>query len=201
MEPREAGPDPATPIDSRALDDLRYIRRTLESSTAFTAVPGTGGILMGASALCAFALASLPSLQEHWLAVWLADAPVAVIVGGWFLVAKARRSGMKLSHGGGRRFFLALAPALVAGAVLTAVLVGRGHRDVIPGTWLLLFGTGVLTAGASSVAAVPLLGASFMAAGVAAFLAPPSWGHALLGVGFGGLNVGFGIWIRRRHGG
>jgi hypothetical protein len=188
-------------MESHAARDLAYIRRTLEVSTAFTAVPGRGGIAMGISALVAAAFAAAPKGQPHWLWIWLADAAAASVMGGWALGAKARGAGQAVSRGAGRRFVFNLAPALAAGAVLTAALHGAGADAVIPGVWLLLYGVGVVAGGAFSVRPVPVMGVCFMLLGAAALLAPGSWSNGLLAAGFGGLNIVFGVLIARRYGG
>ncbi len=66
------------PLPLRALDDLRYIRETMERSAAFTASPGWGQLLMGVTALAAAAIASRQSTPTRWLSVWLIEAVVAV---------------------------------------------------------------------------------------------------------------------------
>ena len=191
---------PPEHLHDRAMDNLRFIREAMESSTAFTSVPGYGGVAMGVTALAAAALASAPTLAQSWLAIWVADAVVAALIGGWSMARKARGQGVRLSRGVARRFLLALSPPILAAIVLTVALVSLGADAAIPGTWLLLYGTGVVTGGAYSVRAVPTMGACFMALGLMALVLP---GHAnvLMAIGFGGLHVVFGLIIARRHGG
>ncbi len=195
---------PAEPIASlevHAADDLRFIRHTMERSATFTAVPGRGGAVMGAIGLVGAALAAIQPSAERWMAAWLAAAALAFAVGVVTMRQKARRAGVPLTGAPGRRFAVSLAAPLVAGAALTAGLWLQGAWGLMPSVWLLLYGTGVVTGGAFSVAPLRVLGASFMMLGVAALLTPPSWGNAWLGLGFGALQVGFGLYIAKRHGG
>jgi len=185
------------------MDNLRYIRETMESAAEFTAVPGWGGLAMGISALVAAGLTRLTSTYEQWLVIWMVDAVFALTVGGWAMARKARGAGVSVSRGAGRRFVLSLGPALLAAALLSGVLyqAGPAAREAIPGMWLLLYGAGVVTAGAFSVRAVPVMGAGFMILGGVAFLAPLSWSTPLMAAGFGGLHIVFGAIIARRYGG
>ena len=70
------------PIDARAADHLRYIRETMERAAEFTAVPGWGGVTMGMTALAAAVLAARQSSPRAAVAVWLAEAFVAVAIAG-----------------------------------------------------------------------------------------------------------------------
>ncbi len=190
-----------TALGDRARDDLRFIRRTMERGPAFTAVPGWGGVAMGVSALAAAGLATTRSTAEGWLGVWLADSLVAVAIGIWAMRRKARHAGLPLLSGTGRKFVLSFLPPAVAGVILTLAQYRADNLTLVPGTWLLLYGAAVITAGTFSVKAVPVMGLCFMALGGVAFLAPPAWGDPLLAVGFGGLHIAFGIHIARNHGG
>ena len=197
------GPSRGEPqaLQDRALDHLQFIRQTMERAGAFTAVPGWGGAAMGLSAVAAAVLAARQESARAWLAVWLADAALALTVGLGSMWRKARRVDVSLRRGAGWRFLLSLCPPLAAGALLTAALYRGGSLYAIPGAWLLLYGTGVVTGGAFSVRIVPLMGVCFMVLGALALFAPPAWGNVLLATGFGGLQVIFGIVIARRYGG
>lgn len=198
--PRHSDPEPIA-LHHRAMDDLRYIRETMERAGSFTAVPGLGGVAMGAAALLAAFLAARQPTAERWLLVWLAAAVVAVLIASLTMTRKARGAGMSLLDGPGRKFALSFLPPVVAGAALTAVLFRSGAVDLIPGMWLLLYGAGVVTGGTFSVRVVPVMGVCFMALGVAAFLSPPAAGDIYLAAGFGGLHIVFGAAIARRYGG
>jgi hypothetical protein len=196
--PERAG---APALHARAMDNLSFIRSTMERATAFTAVPGWGGVAMGVTALLATVLASNSPSVNQWLAVWLSASGLAFAIGGWAMVMKARRAGTTVMSYSGRRFVLSYVPPLAVGALLTLVLVRAGLYSALPGTWLLLYGTGVVTGGAFSVRVVPIMGLCFMALGAIALLAPPEWGELLLAAGFGGLHIIFGLIIARRYGG
>lgn len=191
--------DPPPTFGDRAVSDLSYIRSTLERSGRFTAVPGWGGVLMGAIALLAAGLSPLAGGGWPW--VWLGAAALAFPSGGWLLLRKARQQGLSLFRGRGPRFLLGLCPPLIAGIVLTPLLWRAGLSGLLPTTWLLLYGTAIMTGGASSIPIVPISGACFMVLGIVAALAPASWGIPLLAAGFGGLHIGFGSWVGVRHGG
>jgi hypothetical protein len=189
------------PLDAHAAENLRYIRGAMEGAARFTAVPGWGGVAMGATALAAAAWARQERSPQRWLGVWLLEACVAVVVGVAAMVLKARRSGTTLSSGPARRFLLTLTPPIGAGAVLTLALAREGLVTLLPGVWLLLYGTAVVTGGAMSVRPVLAMGALCMLLGCAALASPAAWGTAYMAAGFGGLHVGFGLVIARRHGG
>lgn len=186
-------------MSDRALDHLAFIRSTMESAGSFTSVPGWGGIAMGLSAIVTAIL--VHNSPEHWLTLWVVDAVIAAAIGGFFMRSKAATLGQKLASGVGRRFLLNLSPALLAAAVLSFVLLQSGRADLVPGSWLLLYGVAVVSGGAFSVRPVPIMGMCFMVLGAITLLGPPSWANALLATGFGGIHLVFGAIIARRYGG
>lgn len=198
--PRRPASEP-TALGDRAMDDLRFIRRTMERGPAFTAVPGWGGAGMGVTALLAAAVAATRPTPDGWLAVWLVEAVVAVGLGTWAMHRKAHRAKLSLLSGAGRKFALSFLPPALAAALLTVALYQAGEFALLPGTWLALYGAAVVTGGAFSVKVVPVMGLCFMALGGVALLAAPAWGNPLLAAGFGGLHLVFGFHIARKHGG
>jgi hypothetical protein len=188
-------------MHAHAIDNLRYIRQTMERAGSFTAVPGTGGILMGAIALVASMLAGRTDAVVPWLAIWVAAALAALTTGVIFATRKAHAAKMPLLSGPGRKFIIGLVPPMAAGAIVTAALYRVGIPGLIPGAWMLFYGTGVLTGGAASVRVVPVMGACFMLMGTVALFAPAAWGNSLMAAGFGGLHILFGTIITVKYGG
>jgi hypothetical protein len=202
MEPVAGAQEPGGSGDVR-LDDLRFIRQTMASAGSFTAVSGVGQMLVGLSALLAAAISKHMVLGSGWMELWLAEAAVAIAISVASSERKAKRMGVPLWSAVARKFVLALVPPLVAGGVLTVALwyAGEGVRHMVPGMWLLLYGTAVVTGGSFSVRVVPLMGYAFMVLGCVALALPLGWAWLLLGVGFGGLHIMFGYEIARKHGG
>ena len=192
-------------LHAHAMDNLRYIRRAMERAGSFTAVPGIGGMLMGSTALAAAWLASRQADRPAWLGIWMVEALLAVSIGIAGAAWKARRARLPLVSGPGKKFVAGFAPAMFAGALLTAVLFRAHLAQFLPGMWMLLYGTAVVSGGAASVRVVPLMGGCFMAAGAIVLWWPgagmPLSGDALLAAGFGGLHIVFGTIIAVKYGG
>jgi hypothetical protein len=183
------------------MDNLRYIRETMERASSFTGISGWGQVAIGLSAFIAAGLAAQQVTFNHWLAIWIAEAAVSLLIAGWSIDRKARRTKTPFLNGAGRKVMFSLTPPIFAGVLLTVVLYSAGLTAVIPGVWLLLYGTGVVTGGMFSVTVVPVMGLCFMSLGAAALFAPQSFSDWLMAAGFGGLHVAFGIVIARRYGG
>jgi hypothetical protein len=188
-------------MHEHAMDHLRYIRQTMEGAASFTAVPGIGGIAMGATALFAALIAAHQTSPEGWLAVWIGEGGLALAIGIVGLVRKAKSVQVPLLSRPGRKFALGLFPPMLSAALLTLVLFQAGLTSPMPGIWLTLYGVGVVAAGAYSAKIVPAMGLCFMVLGTIALFSPPAWGNWLLAAGFGGLHTVFGIVIARRFGG
>jgi hypothetical protein len=196
----ESQPEPPA-LHDRAMDNLRYIRETMERATAFTGISGWGEIAIGVTALAASGVAALQPTFNSWLAVWIAEGLISLLIAGGSMDRKARAIEMPLGSGPGRKAVFSLTPPLIAGGLLTIVLVQAGLNNAIPGVWLLLYGTGVITGGMYSVKVVPIMGICLMVLGALALFSPPAFANWFMAAGFGGLHLVFGAIIVRKYGG
>ena len=193
--------EPVPALHDRAIDNIRYIRETMERATPFTGISGRGEMAIGATALVASVIAARQPNFKYWVYIWLAEGFISLLIAGWSMDRKARSLQMPLFSGSGRKAVFSLAPPVIAGGLLTIVLVRAGLPSAIPGVWLLLYGTGVITGGMFSVRAVPAMGLCFMVLGAIALFSPPAFANWFMAVGFGGLHVLFGAIIVRKYGG
>src|SRR5258708_16208150 len=79
---RAPGDEPPA-LHTRAMDNLRYIRETMEGASAFTAVPGWGGVAMGITAMITALIAARQSTRDRWLAVWIGEAVISFCIAAW----------------------------------------------------------------------------------------------------------------------
>jgi hypothetical protein len=187
------------PIESHAVATLRYIRASMDAAGS-VAVPGSAGIALGAIGLAAAVLASTAALRPYWLAVWLAAALIGAGVGGTIMARQAALHGSLLGAPL-RKLILCLLPGIFAGAVLTLVHWLGGNLHAMAGTWLLLYGCALISTSAPTTRIVGILGALFVLLGLLAFWLPDELHTAVLGAGFGGLHLLFGVLIGRKdHG-
>src|SRR5207237_8400647 len=104
----------------------------------------------------------------------------------------AHRANSRLLSRPRRKLLLSFAPPIVVGPLLTYTLYHAGALTTLPGVWLLLYGTAIVTGGAFSVRVVPVMGLCLMLLGAVALFAPAVWGDAFMAAGFGIVHVGFG---------
>jgi hypothetical protein len=188
-------------LQGRAIDNLAFIRETMERSSVFTSVPGYGGMLMGLTAVVAAYIAYTQTYIREWLFVWLIEAGLAFLIGLLAMWQKSKIANTSLISAPAKKFAMSFAPPLICGIVITLGLWRFGMFEIMIPIWLLLYGAAVVTGGSFSVKAVPIMGWCFICLGTLAFFLPPSYGNLLMGLGFGVLHIIFGFIIARRFGG
>ena len=188
-------------MQARAMDNLRFIRETMEAAATFTAVSGWGTVLIGLTALVAAGLAAATESTVRWVFIWMVEAVLSVGISIYTMSLKSRAAGLPLWSEPARKIVFSFVPPMLVGALFTLVCFEHNLLGLLPGVWMLLYGVGVVAAGTFSVRIVPVMGLAFMVVGTVALFAPASWTTACMAAGFGGLHLFFGALIARRHGG
>lgn len=198
---KEEDRDEPVNIGDRAIDNVRFIREMMERSSSFTAVPGYGGMLMGATAVVAAYIASQQIYLRDWLIVWLTEACLAAAIGILAMWQKSRIAGESLMSAPARKFAFGFAAPLVSGVAVTLGLWRYEHYEVMAPVWMLSYGAAVVTGGAFSVRAVPVMGWAFIVFGAASFALPAAYSNYMMLASFGILHIVFGAIIGRKYGG
>lgn len=188
-------------ISNRAIDNLAFIRETMERSASFTAVPGYGGILMGVTAIVAAYIANIQVYLVDSLTVWLIEAALAFAIGLLAMWQKSKLAGQSLISTPSKKFALSFAPPMFVGVVTVLGLWKFGQYNLMAPVCMLAYGAAVACGGAFSARVVPVMGWLFMACGTIAFLLPNTYGNLMMAISFGGLHIIFGAIIARRYGG
>src|SRR5712671_4960374 len=107
----ERSADPVN-LGDRAIDNLKYIRETMERSTSFTAVPGYGGMLMGVTAVAAAYIANGQIYLRDSLITWIVEAFLAFAIGFLAMWQKSKIAGMPLISTPAKKFAFSFLPPL-----------------------------------------------------------------------------------------
>jgi hypothetical protein len=188
-------------LHDRAIDNLQYIRETMERAEPVTVISGWGIAAAGGVAFVATVATFDAPLTARWIWTWIAAAVVAFAVSLGATLRKASRTGTPFLTGATQRLALAFAPAMFIAGVLTGALLRQNLTALLTPLWLLSYGAAVIAAGMFSVRVIPVMGACFVLLGTIAALVPSGFEAWLMAAGFGGLHAVFGVLIARRYGG
>ena len=134
----------------QALAEIRAIRTQVARGTQFRgygprSIAATGVLALGVAAVQARWFSDAGHAVAEFLAIWVATAAVSVFMSAWEMVARARRVhdgfAKEMTHAAVEQFL----PAIVAGILLTVVLVRTTPQVtwMLPGLWELVFSLGV----------------------------------------------------------
>jgi len=197
---------------------MQEIQRIMERATLWTLLPGLPAVVGGALVLagCAASYAMFRSLdfaamltmsldaQAAFCVMWFAIGVLAVLVEVILTARAAKRQGLEPSVRSGRLAAFSMTPSVVVAMVLTVKFLAAAEprpeeiRYIVP-VWMMLYGSGVYTAGLFSIRPPRVLGVVFLGAGAVALLACPQYGVVTAAMSFGLLHVVFGFYIIRRQ--
>jgi len=191
---------PATSLAERLARDLGTMARVMDQARGFPAISPGGWIAMGTVGTGLGAFANRVREPRAWVLSWLAVAVVAAAVGLAATLRRARAEDYALWARPATSFWLQLVTPLVLGALLTLLWSARGSWELVAGTWLVFYGTGLMAGGNWCRNAVRRAGLAFQVLGLAAFVWP-ALGGALVVAGFGGVHLvtGMSMWKKDRR--
>jgi hypothetical protein len=197
---------------------MQEIQRIMERATLWTLLPGKAAVVGGVLVLvgCAVSYAMLrsvdfaamldmsPAGQVAFCVLWFAIGVLGVIVEVVSTARAAKRQGLSPTVRSARVAAFSMTPSVVVAMVLTVkFLIPVEPRPeeiqyIVP-VWMMLYGTGVYTAGLFSIRPPRVLGLAFIAMGVVALLGLQGYGIVSAAVSFGLLHIVFGLYIVRKQ--
>jgi hypothetical protein len=197
---------------------MQEIQRIMERATLWTLLPGTAAVLGGVIVLigCAVSYGMFRSLdfadiigmslsgQIAFCVMWFAIGVTGLILEGAFTAVAAKRQGLSLTVRSARLAMFSMTPSVVVAMVLTVKFLMPAEpladevRYIAP-IWMMLYGTGVYTAGLFSIRPPRVLGIVFIAMGIVALLWFQDFGVVSAAISFGLLHIVFGLYILRKQ--
>jgi hypothetical protein len=197
---------------------MQEIQRIMERATLWTLLPGSAAVVGGLLVLagCAVSYWMIRSLdfgamldmslggQVAFCVMWFAIGVAGLVVEVVSTARAAKRQGLSPTVRSARVAAFSMTPSVVVAMVLTTkFLIPVSPRPeeiqyIVP-VWMMLYGTGVYTAGLFSIRPPRVLGLTFLAMGVVALLAFPGYGVVSAALSFGLLHIVFGLYIVRRQ--
>lgn len=185
----------------RNIDNLRYIRSTMERSTKFLSLSGISGVVAGLVALCGAFIAYLIMTRSfavtgiiiYDLLILAAIVLVcACSVGIYFSVRKAKKMGAKFWTPVTFQLIKDAGVPLVVGGLFSLILVYQGYFGMTASTMLIFYGIALINAGARTYRDIKILGACEIILGLLAGIFIGN-GLILWAMGFGVLHIVYGI--------
>lgn len=197
---------------------MEEIQRIMERATLWTLLPGTAAVIGGLLVLagCAVSYWMIRSLdfadmldipipqQAVFCVLWFCIGASGVLLETILTARAAKRQGMSPTIRSARVAMFSLTPSILVAMVLTVKFLipmepRREEVQYIVPVWMMLYGTGVYTAGLFSIRAPRVLGLTFLVMGIIALAAFQDYGVVSAALSFGLLHILFGIYILRKQ--
>ncbi len=197
---------------------MSEIQRIMERATLWTLLPGTAAVLGGLLVLvgCGVSYSMFRSLdfaamlnmpvnkQVTFCLMWFLIGVAGVVLEAVFTSRAAKRQGISPTARSARVAAFSITPSVVVAMVLTVKFLMHTYpkpeeiRYIVP-VWMMLYGTGVYTAGLFSIRPPRVLGIVFIAMGIVALIAFENYGLVSAALSFGMLHIIFGLYILRKQ--
>ncbi len=160
-------------IDSdTASEHLRVIRSLMERATVYRAISGPAALFGGTLALgvggwMALGMAENGMGSGTFFGIWVAILVLVAVFNLWLLRRQARDSHEGFISSGMRHALRASAPAMVAGGLLSHLMLTQGGDLVLCAVlWVLFYGLALLSMAGFAPRSIRRLGVIFFLAGL-----------------------------------
>ncbi len=197
---------------------MEEIQRIMERATLWTLLPGTAAVLGGILVLvgCAVSYWMIGSLdfgemlkmtldrQVAFCVMWFSIGVLGVLIEVVLNARAMKKREISPPVRSGRLAALSMTPSVAVAMVLTVkFLIPIEPRPeevqyIVP-VWMMLYGTGVYTAGLFSIRPPRILGLAFIGMGVVALLGFAGYGVISAALSFGLLHIIFGFYVLRKQ--
>ena len=197
---------------------MEEIQRIMERATLWTLLPGmaavVGGILVLIGCGVSYgmirsvdfaAMLEMPiSQQAVFCVMWFVIGVTGVLLETVLTARAAKQQGMSPTVRSARVATFSITPPVLVAMVLTVKFLiptqpqPEEIQYIVP-VWMMLYGTGVYTAGLFSIRAPRVLGLAFIAFGIVALMALQQYGVITAALSFGLFHIVFGFYILRKQ--
>jgi len=205
---------------------MQEIQRIMERATLWTILPGMaaviGGLIVIVGCVVSFLVfrsvenatyspidfAAMLELsinaQYAFCVMWFLIGVGGIVVEVHLAQKHAKRQGISPTGRSAKLAFFSLTPSVVVAMVMTvkflmpAEPLAREVQYIVP-VWMMLYGTGVYTAGLFSIRAPRVLGLAFISAGIVSLLFLQQYGVITAAVSFGLFHILFGLYVIRKQ--
>lgn len=189
------------------IDDLRYIRSTMERSTKFLSFSGLSGVFAGLSALLGVVPAYYIVYGGYSLTgnalidmilIALTVLVSAVSIGFYFSYRKAQKTGAKFWMPVTLQILKDAGVPLVVGGIFCMLLIYHSCSYMVASAMLIFYGISLINAGARTYRDIKILGMCEIVIGLFAGLFA-SYGLGFWALGFGIMHIVYGIVIYLKY--
>ena len=163
---------------ARAIADLDEVRSRLASVQRFRGLSGPAALASGLGAIGSglVQLVAVPAPRSaedagRYVAIWIACLAFALAVNYGAVAVWLARNWSSRTRTELRTAALTILPSIVGGGAFTAALLARGEIGLLPGTWALCYGLGLLAARSMLPRGVVGIAIGFAAVGAALLFA------------------------------